>query len=167
VYQRPADVGIAVQAGGTSSAMGYNGSFGNGSGSYRADLWSDASGFGSASLIIPTGWIQVGASVDGGMTNAVRNGVDAHVNGGTNTDTFARADYAGTASSFGNLTATPTAGGWDLHGAVVGASSSDGSAVTGRVTFPAGSIPSAAGNGQANTGVETVVTGSFDDPAKK
>lgn len=147
---------VAGAVSGQVFSTAYNVSSGSGFGSASAGGWSDASVAGQALVSSPTGGVAQGnLSVDGGMTNAVLNGVDSHVVAGTSQDGFANGTYAGT----GSVTATNGA-----NGSVVGSTSADGQVAVGAVTF-SGGVPAgqSAAYREANTGVVTSVTGNFND----
>lgn len=146
-------IGINGAVNGYVDAQAYNVKTGAGTGSASAGGWSDASWTGSALLNIQgVGGVQGVASIDGGMTNAVRNGVDAHVVAGTAQDGYSGGTYAGTVSLSGNVNG------------VASTQTADGEAFAGRITFtgtpPVGEHAAAV---SANSGVDTSVSGAFNN----
>lgn len=167
VSQNAAGVAMGGEVGGSVKAVAYNTVIGSGVGSASAGGWSDASFNANAATVNPTGFVQGAVGVDGGMGNAVRNGVDAHVIASTAQDGFAQGTFAGTAALVGTVGQVAIPGGGAVTGAVVGLQTSDGTASAGAVTFTDGApAGQSAAVRFANTGVEVNVTGNFDDPAK-
>lgn len=168
VAQTAGGIAMAGNVGGDVKAMAYNTNFGSGSGSANAGGWSDASFVANAALVQSTGFVVGSIAVDGGMGNAVRNGVDAHVNAGSAQDGFAQGTYAGTATLVGTVGQTGIAGGGSIAGTVVGTQTAEGSTTVGAVTFTGGTPANqTAAARAANTGVEVDVQGRFDDPAAR
>lgn len=168
VAQLPGSVSVTGDVSGYNKATAYNTAFGAGQGSASSNGWSDATVFGNATSVIPTGYVTVAGTVDGGMQNPVRNGTDVHVNAGTAQDGFSNASYAGGFAVNGDVAATPAAGGWGLTGNVQSAQYSDATVNVGAVTFTGGApAGQSAADRSGNAGVVVNISGNFDDPAVK
>lgn len=166
VVQRPGHVEVTGAVSGFNNAMAFNTSFGSGVGSASSVGWSDATVTGHATSVIPTGYVTVAGTVDGGMQNPVRNGTDVHVSATTAQDGFVNTSYEGGFAVTGNVASTPIAGGASLTGNVQDTKYAGGEVVAGGVTFSGGTP---AGQSAAvrfgNSGVTVNATGSFYDPA--
>lgn len=166
VVQLPGSVSVTGDVAGFNKATAYNTAFGAGQGSATSNGWSDATVFGNATSVIPTGYVTVAGTVDGGMIDPVRNGTDVHVNAGTAQDGFSNANYAGGFAVNGAVAAVAVPGGYVLAGNVQSSQYADGTVAVGGVTF-AGGAPAgqSAAQREGNTGVVANLSGSFDDPA--
>lgn len=168
VVQLPGSVSVTGDVAGFNKATAYNTSMGAGQGSATSNGWSDATTYGNATSVIPTGYVTVAGSVDGGMVDPVRNGTDVHINAGTAQDGFANASYNGGFAVNGNVAATPIAGGWSLVGNVQSAQYSEAQVAVGGVTFSGGTpAGQTAADRSGNAGVVVNIDGRFDDPARQ
>ncbi|MFA6608830.1 MAG: hypothetical protein WCT07_02890 [Candidatus Paceibacterota bacterium] len=146
-------IDISGSLSGYVNAQAYNVSTGKGTGSASAGGWSDAGFMGIATSSVPDmGYVSGVVGIDGGMGNAVLNGVDAHVSAKTNQNGYAGGTYAGE----GSLSGSPAE--------VDGTQSAYGEAYAGNITFTDGTpVPQTAAARSANSGVQVDVHGSFDN----
>lgn len=166
IAQIPGTFVLKADANGYGNAVAYNTVVGNAAGSTSAGGWSDASLKMNAAAVDPHGYVQGAAVADGGMYDAVRNGVDFHVSGGTATDGAVKTTYAGGFQVNGNTTQTPIAGGAVIANNVTATQYTDGTVNVGAVSFTGGApAGQTAADRAGNTGFVVNVTADGFDPA--
>lgn len=150
----------------TGSAMAFNVSTGNGTGSASSVGWSDAQTYGNNTFTNGHGTITMAGSTDGGMTNNVRNGVDVGVQAGRSQDGYADGTSSGSFDAKGKTQQTWSNGVATINGNVTTDHASQSTADAGGVTFTGGTpAGQSAAQRWANGGTQVNVSGSFDDPA--
>lgn len=165
VAQLPGFVSVTGAVSGYNNGVAYNTSFGSGQGSASSLGWSDATVYGNATAVIPTGHVTVNGVVDGGMIDPVRNGTDLHIVAGTAQDGFVNASYNGGFSVNGSVGSTSIAGGAAVTGNVQDSKYAHGEVAVGGVTFTGGTpAGQSAAARWGNTGVVVETNGSFIDP---
>ena len=157
---------LKADASGYGNAVAYNTVVGNAFGSANAGGWSDASLRMNAAAVDAHGYVQGAGVADGGMYDAVRNGVDFHVNAGTAQDGAVKTDYAGGFQINGNTSQTPINGGAAIALNVTATQYTDGTVNVGAVNFAGGApVGQTAASRGGNTGFVVNVTADGFDPA--
>jgi hypothetical protein len=163
----PGAIGITGDVGGSMKVVAYTRAEGPGVINAQAlgGSWNDAAWNANAALVTPNGAAALDVKMDGGMANAQRYGVDAHVDAGKNQDGVAVGQYDATVSALTTMSQTPIPGGAQLATSTVVATTNDSSAAVGGVTFEGG-VPAGqtAAPRWAQAGVDVVVQTMADDP---